>query len=59
MSRGEVMSFWIPIELRERLDRYRESYTDKSRSRYICSAIEDFLSDPKRKYLIEKGEPKY
>jgi metal-responsive CopG/Arc/MetJ family transcriptional regulator len=58
-NEGQILSFWIPVGLRERLDRYQESYVDQSRSKYICSAIQEFLDDPRRKYLVEKPKITY
>jgi hypothetical protein len=59
MKKGQILSFWIPFELKDKLDKYRASYVDKSRSNYICSAIEEWLNDPKRKYLVDKPDDEY
>jgi metal-responsive CopG/Arc/MetJ family transcriptional regulator len=58
-KKAHVVSFWMPDELKEELDRFQESYPDQSRSKYIVSAIREFLAEPRRRYLVEKPEPDY
>jgi len=48
-SKGEVMSIWIPADLKEELDRYCDTFAERSRSRWVCSAIRRFLNDMNRR----------
>lgn len=58
-SKGEVLSFWIPKDLKEELNQFCESYSDKSRSHYISDAIEGFLADPVNRYLVDRSSKTY